>query len=288
MDISINTVYEEDFKINQTKLYFCNELNTKLIYESMHTLKVTGIASSINGKIIEVISRRIKEKKDYFKIKIGDDVIGWIALTNSPRIYRIPKITGKVIEGNIETYNNFGYRIREFINKLLEARYYFEEENKKYFLINRVGHRDLNIPVLSRDFYKYIVPKIETYIDIGKGEKLYKSSTNKEVIGEIESDNKVEVVGYYEKLEEVKIKYNSKSFWIKKDVNFLHYNDSFAITSLELIDQIMYLKTNSYIQKMKLDSQEKRIQKIKENVAITNDLQQLYLTRYLGDQNDTE
>ena len=96
------------------------------------------------------------------------------------------------------------------------------------------------------------------------------------------------MLGYYEKLEEVKIKYNSKSFWIKKDVNFLHYNDSFAITSLELIDQIMYLKTNSYIQKMKLDSQEKRIQKIKENVAITNDLQQLYLTRYLGDQNDTE
>lgn len=288
MDFSINTVYEEDFKINQTKLYFCNELNTKLIYESMHTLKVTGIASSINGKIIEVISRRIKEKKDYYKIKIGDNVIGWISLTNSPRIYRIPKITGKLIEENIETYNNVEYGLREFVNKLLEARYYFEKENKRYYIINRVGHRDLNIPVLSCYFYKYLVPKIETFIDIERGEKLYKSSTNKEVIGEIESDEKVEVIGYYEELQEVKIKYNSKSFWIKKEVEFLQQNDSLSITSLELIDQIMYLKTNSYLQKMKLDSQEKRIQKIKENVAITNDLQQLYLTKYLGDQNDTE
>src|SRR5699024_8459098 len=288
MDRTINTVFEDDFKIKQTKLYFCNEVNTKLIYESMHNLKVIGIASSINGKVVEVISRRIKDKKDYYRIKIDGNVIGWIALTSSPRIFRIPKITGKIIEGNVEVYRNFDYKLFNFVNKLLEARYYFEVENKNYFLINRVGNRDLSIPVLTRDFYKYLSPKIETYIDINKGEKLYKASNSEDIIGEIESEETVEVIGLYEKLKEVKIKYNNKTYWINYDVELTQGNNNLEVTSLELIDQIMYLKINSYQQKLKLDSQEKRIKKIKENVAISSDLQQLYLTKYLGDQDDIE
>jgi len=288
MEFSINLIFEDDFKINQTKLYLCNELNTKLIYESLQNLEVIGIASSINGKIVEVISHKIKNKKDYYKIKINNSVIGWMALENSPRVYRIPKVTGKILSKDIKKYNDLDYELSSYVNKLLETRFYFEEENQKYCLINRIGHRELNVPVLITDFYKYDLPRTETYIELEKGEKLLKSSTSHEIVGEVEIKEKVKVIGFYKELDELKIKRANKSFWIKRKVEFSQEDKGFAIGSLELIDQIMFLKANTYLQKLEIDSQEKKIQKIKENIAISNDLQQLYLTKYLGDQNDIE
>src|SRR5699024_10613654 len=288
MEFSINLIFEDDFKINQTKLYLCNELNTKLIYESLQNLEVIGIASSINGKIVEVISHKIKNKKDYYKIKINNSVIGWMALENSPRVYRIPKVTGKILSKDIKKYNDLDYELSSYVNKLLETRFYFEEENQKYCLINRIGHRELNVPVLITDFYKYDLPRTETYIELEKGEKLLKSSTRHEIVGEVEIKEKVKVIGFYKELDELKIKRANKSFWIKRKVEFSQEDKGFAIGSLELIDQIMFLKANTYLQKLEIDSKEKKIQKIKENIAISNDIQQLYLKKYLDDQNDIE
>jgi len=288
MLLSSNSIFEDDFKINQTKLYLCRELNTKLIYESLQTLKIVGIAGSINGKVVEVISHKIKDKKDYYKISIDESVIGWIALENSPRIYRIPKVTGKVVEDVSISLGNIRYELNDLVHKILEARYFFQIEEDNYLLVNRVSNRENTIPVLIEQFYKYILPKQEIYINVEVGEPLYKSSADEELYKTAEEAGTFKVIGFYEGLDKIKIKYENKTCWINKKLELKNKkeNEISEIKSLEFIDQIMYLKTKSYLQKLKLDSQERRIQKIKENIAISNDLQKIYLTKYLGDSND--
>ncbi|CAD2078907.1 GW dipeptide domain-containing protein [Jeotgalicoccus meleagridis] len=286
MDVSNLTIYEDDFKIHQTKLYLCDELNTKLIYESMQTLKVNGIASSINGKIIEVIARKIKDKKDYFKIRAGDSEVGWIALDQSPRVYRIPKVTGKILNDRVSIYKDNNYSVSDLKYKLMEARYYFQLEDEQFFIINRVGHRENILPIIKEDFNRYITPKDKTFVEVSEGDDMYKSSTSDEVLENITDTESVEVIGFYEGTNQIKVKYKNKSGWIYKELDLTQEKNNNSIKNLEFIDQIMYLKIKSHLQKLKIDTQEKRIENIKENVAVSNDLQQLYLNKYLGDQND--
>ena len=287
MIFSTNSIFEDDFNINQTKLFFCNEQNTKLIYENMHNLKIIAVAGSINGKIIECIEEKIKNKKRYYKVQFDNKLLGWIALEHSPRIYRIPKYYGKISNDFQPIFNNQNNIIDDISQKLLEARYYFEFDGNQYYLINRIGHRDEYLSILISDFFKYKKLIHQLNIELTVGEPLYRNSDLDEIVGYIERNTTVLGIGIYSELNVIKIKHNSKTYWIKKKVE-VEYDNRQQIKNIEFVDKIMYLLLITKSQKSILEAQDKKIAKIKENIAISNDLEKLYLTRYLGDHNDFE
>jgi len=289
MNFSIDTFNEKEIRINQTKLYICNENQAKLIYESLHSMKIKGIAGSINGKVIEVINVKIKDKKYFYEVKFAGESVGWISLENSPRVYRIPKQTGKIINDNL-FYLNDGLKNdnSDFLNKLVDARYFFEYQNEKYILINRLGKKHHLVPVLVEDFNKYNVPDKGTTCTLSAGTELFKYSTFQEKVTKLEEDSNVEVLGYFEGLEEMKIKLDGKIFWVKYKIEIEEINENVRVPSPEMIDKIMYLKLLATNQEQELESQRRKIQVIRDNIEINNDLQKLYLTKYLGDANDFE
>jgi len=285
---SIYSILNNDFNINQTELYLCNELNTKLIYENIHNLKVVGIASSINGKIIEVIDRKKIGNKRYYKININEFLQGWISLEKSVRLYRIPMMIGEVISEKAGGDFTINYNIQDYLNKKLEARYYFESNQKQYILINRVGHRERKCPVLLEQFYKYMMVKEKYYVSLESGDSLFSTAFDNEPVEFVVSDTNVKVIGFYQELNKSKVRYNNKIYWINKHINLEEKEKSSLIDNLELIDKIMYLKSTSYKQKLKIESQERSIKEIKDNIVISNNLQEMYLNKYLGDQYDSE
>src|SRR5699024_1809503 len=128
MMISHLNISGKDFKIKSTDLYLCNERNTKFIYKNLTASEVIGIAGILNGKIIEVIDKKIINKKAYYMVKQGTRKVGWISLENSIRVYRIPTYLGKYIPVKEAKHDSMGlvYDEDDFTDKIVEAKYYFK------------------------------------------------------------------------------------------------------------------------------------------------------------------
>src|SRR5699024_8165715 len=142
------------------------------------------------------------------------------------------------------------YNIQDYLNKKLEARYYFESNQKQYILINRVGHRERKCPVLLEQFYKYMMVKEKYYVSLESGDSLFSTAFDNEPVEFVVSDTNVKVIGFYQELNKSKVRYNNKIYWINKHINLEEKEKSSLIDNLELIDKIMYLKSTSYKQKL--------------------------------------
>lgn len=288
--INLN-IQEKDIKYSQAKLYLCNEKGTKLVYENLDTQKVTGLVNHLNGKIIEIIAKRNYKNRLYSKVKSDGILLGWVLLENSIRLYRIPKKLGKC---NVLNKIHFSYfknsKIEtQFKNKLIEARYYFEYKESKGLVVNIMGDKQKFIPILIDDFHQIITAEKNTKIKLEAKTALYANNGYEEIVEKLEEPLTVEVLVYYEDLNEVRIKIKGEKYWIYGQVESERSNENDSnFENAELIDLIMFLKTENKMLKSNL-AQEQRIKEtVRDNLSISNDLQSLFIKRYLGDLNETE
>ena len=284
-------IQEKDIKYSQAKLYLCNEKGTKLVYENLDTQKVTGLVNHLNGKIIEIIAKRNYKNRLYSKVKSDGSLLGWVILENSIRLYRIPKKLGKCNVLNKIPFSYFrNSKIEtQFKNKLIEARYYFEYKESKGLVVNIMGDKQKFIPILIDDFHQISTAEKNTKIKLEANTALYTNNDYEEIVEKLEEPLTVEVLVYYEDLNEVRIKIKGEKYWIYGQVESERSNENDSnFENAELIDLIMFLKTENKMLKSNL-AQEQRIKEtVRDNLSISNNLQSLFIKRYLGDLNETE
>lgn len=291
LDLTNLNIKEKDVKYTQTKLFLCNEKRTKFIYENLDTQKVTGLVSQLNGKIIEIIAKRNYKNRIYYKVKNEDMVLGWVLLENSIRLFRIPKKMGKCINLNNIPFNYFNYSNieNEFINKLIEAQYYFEYKESKGLIVNIMGNRQRFLPVLINDFYQLTAAEKNTKIKLEANTALYSNNYFEEIEEELVDPINVEVLTYYKELNEVRVKKKGEKYWIYSEVEINRSKENeFYFENAELLDLIMFLKAENKELKNKLTNEMRIKETVRDNLSISNDLQSLFIKRYLGDLNETE
>ena len=291
LDLTNLNIQEKDIKYSQDKLFLCNEKGTKLVYENLGTQKVVGLVNQLNGKIIEVIGKRNYKSRIYYKVKNDGIVFGWVLLDNSIRLYRIPKKLGKCthLHSIPNSYFNYSNLENQFINKVVEARYYFDHKEMQGIIVNIMGDRQKYIPVLINDFSQLTSADKNMKIKLETNTKLYSNNYFEVATEEIHEPITVEVLAYYKNLNEVKIKNKGRKYWVYGEVkdNTSKVNELY-IENKELLDLIMFLKTENKMLKNKLDNEVKIKETFRDNLSISNDLQSLFIKRYLGESNETE
>ena len=291
LDFTNLNIQEKDIKYSQAKLYLCNEKGTKLVYENLDTQKVTGLVNHLNGKIIEIIAKRNYKNRLYYKVKSDGILLGWVLLENSIRLYRIPKKLGKC---NVLNKVSFSYYKNstietQFKNKLIEARYYFEYKESKGLVVNIMGDKQKFIPILIDDFHQISTAEKNTKIKLEANTALYTNNDYEEIVEKLEEPLTVEVLVYYEDLNEVRIKIKGEKYWIYGQVESERSNENDSnFENAELIDLIMFLKTENKMLKSNLVHEQRIKETVRDNLSISNNLQSLFIKRYLGDLNETE
>ena len=291
LDLTNLNIQEKDIKYTQSKLYLCNEKGTKFIYDNLDTQKVTGLINQLNGKIIEVVGRRNYKSRVYYKVKNKDMVLGWVLLEHSIRLIRIPKKIGKCTHLNSIPFSYYQYSDieNEFINHLLEARYYFEYKDSKGLIVNIVGNSQIFIPALLNDFSILTAAGNNTKIKLDADTALYTNNYFEEVKEQLSEATTVEVLAYYKNLNEVKVKKKGKKYWVYSEVETNNLeDDEFYFDNAELLDLLMFLKTENKSLKNKLSNEMKIKETVKDNLSISSDFESLFIKRYLGELNETE
>lgn len=291
LDLTNLNIQEKDIKYSQNKLFLCNEKGTKLIYENLDTQKVIGLVNQLNGKIIEVIGKRNYKNRIYYKVKNDGIVLGWVLLDNSIRLYRIPKKLGKFTRlYNIpNSYFKYSNLVNQFINKMVEARYYFDHKDTQGIIVNIMGDRQKFLPVLINDFYQLTSADKNMKIKLESNTTLYTNSYFEEVAEKLDEPITVKVLAYYKNLNEVKIKIKGMNYWVYGEVETGSSKENeIYFENEELLDIIMFLKAENKSLKNKLANEVKIKETMRDNLSISNDLQSLFLKRYLGDLNETQ
>ncbi|WP_462420186.1 GW dipeptide domain-containing protein [Salinicoccus sp. Marseille-QA3877] len=291
MDLTNLNIQEKDIKYSQNKLFLCNEKGTKLIYENLDTQKVIGLVNQLNGKIIEVIGKRNYKNRIYYKVKNDGIVLGWVLLDNSIRLYRIPKKLGKFTRlYNIpNSYFKYSNLENQFINKMVEARYYFVYKDTQGIIVNIMGNRQKFLPVLINDFYQLRSADKNMKIKLESNTTLYTNNYFEEAAEKLDEPITVKVLAYYKNLNEVKIKIKGMNYWVYGEVETDSSKENeIYFENEELLDLIIFLKAENKLLKNKLANEVKIKKTVRDNLSISNDLQSLFIKRYLGDLNETE
>jgi len=280
---SIN-ISENDLKINGTELYYCNERNTKFIYSDLKSKDIVGIINLINGKVIEVVNKRTINEQSFYKIIVDEVVVGWINIEDSIRLYRLPKTFGKCNCAREISIQFVGMeKVDEsFSNRLIEAKYFGFINDIPSVFIKKIGSSTKIYPILQDDFNHLIIPDQELYVKINEGTSLYKDSALKKETTTVEKDCECLVTGYYDYLNEIRVKINNKSYWLEyKEI--IRPTQKYENLDFEFVDKIMYLKIRNQVLKANESHQEHIINTLKNNITISDDLQRIFVNKYIGD-----
>lgn len=275
---------KSDYNINSTELYFCNERGTKFIYSDSKLKNIIGIANLINGEVVEVLKKRTVNNQVFFNVKFENEILGWINLENSIRLYRIPKTFGKCDfkkKLDLKFFEVEGIT-QELNNNLVEAKYYSFIEGNPSVFIKKIGSSRKLTPIREEDFAQLITPEEEIKINISEGENLYKDSSMKNERFVLEGDKAAKITGYFNKLNEIRVRVDNKTYWYFYEEIFTEKEDYLAF-NYDFVDKIMYLKESNNILKNKNKQQENVINTVRKNISISDDLQRLFVNRYIGD-----
>jgi len=291
LDLTNLNIQERDIRYSQNKLFLCNETGIKLVYENLDTQKVIGLVNQLNGKIIEVIGKRNYKSRVYYKVKNDGIVVGWVLLDNSIRLYRIPKKLGKCTHLHSIPNNYFTNSDLEnhFINKMVEARYYFDHKGTQGIIVNILGDRQKYIPVLINDFYQLTSADKNMKIKLETNTTLFTNNYFEEEAETLDEPITVKVLAYYKNLNEVKIKIKDINYWVYGEVETDSSKENkIDFGNEELLDLIMFLKAENKVLKNKLANEVKIKETVRDNLSISNELESLFINKYLGDLNETE
>src|SRR5699024_4539553 len=139
--------------------------------------------------------------KRFALLKAGNEKIGWTEISDDIliRLYRLPKVNGKLSVKNNEeyTFNNINYEkeILQLKEKIIKARYMFYYEGSKYLIVSKVDKKNIT-PVKLDMFKKLIFPQNELKIYLPENTSLYYSSNLNNKINELKKSGEYTVISY--------------------------------------------------------------------------------------------
>lgn len=272
---------ENDLIVHVPPKYYFQEKTTKFIYSSLKTGEVIGLSNLLTGSVIEVKKKKSFKNKEMSFITLQGQDIGWINLEDSIRAFRLPNIQGKFKHSDeISKSNEKG---KDLKNRIIKASYIYIVGTEQYLLVNKVGDKDY-FKIHIKDFNRISFPSKNIYVELKAGINLFKDSKLNRVEKQLEENGKFKVVSYFENLDELRISVKGDFYWIKYDEDLMiDTQEELDNINYEIIDMIVYLKNRNKINKNLLKNQSSRLKNIESNIEVSNDLQELYLTKYIGD-----
>ncbi|WP_020006188.1 hypothetical protein [Salinicoccus albus] len=269
-----------DLNMNVPQKYYLNEENTKLIYSNLNNKDVIALSDMLTSYVVDVKKQKIFNKKIMSLISVNDQDVGWVHLKQSPRVYRLPTIHGKFKKVDDAQSNN---KLDSLKNRLVKVYYIFFIENEPYLLIDKVGSHEYSSIKLKNFHRLYNSDEYQT-VDIEENTLIYKDSEFMRIEKSLEETTTCQVSGYFTDLDEVRIKLNGRHYWTRLIHDFsADHSEGIEALDYELVDMLVYLKESDEKLKTKLKNQTYRLKNIENNIQVSNDLQQLYLRKYVGD-----
>ncbi|HLR67008.1 MAG TPA: hypothetical protein VK105_07705 [Virgibacillus sp.] len=278
MDNYLN-IDANDLLMNIPKKYYFNENSVKFIYSNLKNEEVIALSNNMQNEIIEVRAKKIFNKKIMSYISLKGQDIGWIHLENSKRLYRLPNIQGKY---KISSGSDRIVEADDLADRIVKASYLLFNETTPTLLINKVGSDIyLNIPI--EDFHRANAPTEKFEIEIESGTPLYKDSKFIRIDRYLDENTRGKVAIYFEELDEMRVQIAGKYYWIKKKHNFEISESNIEHINYELVDMLVYFRHINKINKSIIKNQNNSLKNIESNIVVSNELEELYLKKYLGD-----
>lgn len=283
MDNYLN-ITESDLLTNVPKKYYFEENRTKFIYSNLEKEVVTALSNNIQNEVIEVKKEKKLNKKTMSYISLNDQAIGWIHLENSKRVYRLPNIQGKFKkQRGIERQD----APDAFTDRIVKASYILFDNSTPSLLVKKVGS-DKYLNIAIDDFHRANIPEEKLTIKLKKGTPLYKDSEFIRIDGHLDEDTDCNVVTYFEKLDEIRVQVNSKYYWVKKEHDFKINVSDIKHINYEVIDMLVYYKHTNKKDKITIQNKNNRLKNIESNIVISNDFEEMYLKKYIGDADESQ
>lgn len=277
---------------NLNNKYLFIDFETKFIYEDALLKQVMGMNNFLRNKIVEIIQEKMINGKKMALIKVDNELIGWTEISedNLIRLYRLPKINGKLIENeNTEyTFNNISYKkdINNLKGRIIKAYYIFYYKSEKFIIVGKLDGK-ITVPVKIDSFKKLIFPEVDTSIYLSKGTSLYSSSNFNQKLSEIKEEKNYKIIAYINDQNEARIELGNQRYWIRTEEP-LPNTQTFThdLETLEVVDFITYLFENNKYNEDRAKILDNKLNKIRKNIIYNNDDDEIYIKSHLGDNYD--
>lgn len=277
---------------NINNLYIFIDKNTKFIFNNSSLDKIIGMNNLLENKIVKISNETVKNDKKIAQLKVDNEIIGWTEISNTTliRLYRIPKVKGKLKESINKDYSfndmDYSNKILQLSDKLVKVHYLFYYNDQRYFFISRTDGKNL-IPVRDDMLNKLITEEEESEIHLPKGTPLFATSNFNTKVSEIKKSRKYKINSYINATNVIRIEIDEKKYWIKTtELNYESQSHNYDIKTLEIIDFITQLFESDESNENRIKILENKMRKISESITYENENEKLYIKKYLGDSYD--
>ncbi|WP_026858346.1 hypothetical protein [Jeotgalicoccus psychrophilus] len=272
--------------------YIFIDKNTKFIFNNSSLDKIIGMNNLLENKIVKISNETVKNDKKIAQLKVDNENIGWTEISNTTliRLYRIPKVKGKLKESINKNYSfndrDYSNDILQLSDKLVKIHYLFYYNDKKHLFISRIDGKNL-IPVRDDMINKLIEKDEESEIHLHKGTPLFATSTFNTKVSEIKKSREYKINSYINATNIIRIEIDEKKYWVKtKDLIYDPQSDNYDIKTLEIVDFITQLFESNKSNENRIKILENKMRKISESITYENENEKLYIKKYLGDSYD--
>lgn len=277
---------------NLNNQYLYTDSKTKFIYDTASLKRIVGMNNLLRNKIIEITKEKVTDGKKMAYIKVDNEMSGWteVSENNLIRLYRLPKINGKLvdIEDTEYTFNSINYRdnISKLKDRIIKAYYIFYYQTKKYLIVGKLDGQAMT-PVRIESFKKLIFPEEIISVSLSEGSSLYNSSNFNQKVSAVKKEGEYKVISYINGQKEARIEIGNKKYWIRTD-SVLPDTQTFDhdLETLEVVDFVTYLFEKNKYYENKNKNMKNKFKNIRENIVYSNENDEVYIKSYLGDTHD--
>lgn len=276
---------------NLNNKYIYIDEKTRFVYKTSSLNQVVGVNNILRNKIVKIIEEYETDNKRFALLKAGNEKIGWTEISDDIliRLYRLPKVNGKLSVKNNEeyTFNNINYEkeILQLKEKIIKARYMFYYEGSKYLIVSKVDKKNIT-PVKLDMFKKLIFPQNELKIYLPENTSLYYSSNFNNKINELKKSGEYTVISYINESTEARIEINNERYWLNSS-EMLPFRQEFShdLDTLEVIDFITYLSESNKYHMNRVKILNNQLAKVRRSITFNNESEEIYFNNQLGDIN---
>lgn len=276
---------------NLNNKYIYIDEKTRFVYKTSSLNQVVGVNNILRNKIVKIIEEYETDNKRFALLKAGNEKIGWTEISDDIliRLYRLPKVNGKLSVKNNEeyTFNNINYEkeILQLKEKIIKARYMFYYEGSKYLIVSKVDKKNIT-PVKLDMFKKLIFPQNELKIYLPENTSLYYSSNLNNKINELKKSGEYTVISYINESTEARIEINNERYWLNSS-EMLPFRQEFShdLDTLEVIDFITYLSESNKYHMNRVKILNNQLAKVRRSITFNNESEEIYFNNQLGDIN---
>lgn len=276
---------------NLNNKYIYIDEKTRFVYKTSSLNQVVAVNNILRNKIVKIIEEYETDNKRFALLKAGNEKIGWTEISDDIliRLYRLPKVNGKLSVKNNEeyTFNNINYEkeILQLKEKIIKARYMFYYEGSKYLIVSKVDKKNIT-PVKLDMFKKLIFPQNELKIYLPENTSLYYSSNFNNKINELKKSGEYTVISYINESTEARIEINNERYWLNSS-EMLPFRQEFSndLDTLEVIDFITYLSESNKYHMNRVKILNNQLAKVRRSITFNNESEEIYFNNQLGDIN---